>query len=117
VITEKSDNNFDDNRTDMERYVAAHTHRFEFTKHLQMWYFAALNELGGRRPSRTSNPPVASSNPADCTPKSRISIDVSLTTTKPVQNKRTYETTRQQLSAVEAIFDDIGGYLTDRAEP
>jgi hypothetical protein len=40
-----------------------------------------------------------------------------LTTTKPVQNKRTYETTRQQLSAVEAIFDDIGGYLTDRAEP
>jgi len=48
--TEKSDNNFDDNRTDMERYVAAHTHRFEFTKHLQMWHFAALNDTRRKTP-------------------------------------------------------------------
>src|SRR5919112_1725494 len=41
--TGKIDDNFDDNRADMERYIAAHTYRFELTKHLQIRRFAALN--------------------------------------------------------------------------
>jgi hypothetical protein len=57
-------------------------------------------------PRRTSNPPVAGSNPTDRTPKSQIGVD-DLTTTKPVQHNRIQETTHQQLSAVEAPFSDI----------
>jgi hypothetical protein len=34
----------------MEQYVAAHTHRFEFTKHLQIWHFAALNDTRRKTP-------------------------------------------------------------------
>jgi hypothetical protein len=65
-------------------------------------------------PRRTSNPPVAGSNPTDRTPKSQIGVD-DLTTTKPVQHNRIQETTHQQLSAGEASFSDIGGYLADSA--
>jgi hypothetical protein len=66
-------------------------------------------------PRRTSNPPVAGSNPTDRTPKSRIGVE-DLTTTKLVQHNRIQETTHQQLSAVEAPFSDIGGYLADSAD-
>ena len=66
-------------------------------------------------PRRTSNPPIAGSNPTGRTPKSRFGVD-DLTTTKPVQHNQIQETTHQQLSAVEAPLSDLGGYLADSAD-
>jgi hypothetical protein len=38
------DDNFDDNRADMQRYVAAQTNRFESTKYLQIRHFAGRRD-------------------------------------------------------------------------
>jgi hypothetical protein len=39
----RSTEKIDDNRVDLERYVAADTYRFGLTKHLQIQRFTALN--------------------------------------------------------------------------
>jgi hypothetical protein len=49
-------------------------------------------------------------------PARTLTVDEDLRTTRPVQNGWPQETMRQRSLAVEAIFSDIGGYLTDRAE-
>ncbi len=71
LILQVVDDNSDDNPADIERYATVSNYRLRATDFLQTGTLRHNTTRSGRCSSRTSNPPVAGSNPAGRARKTR----------------------------------------------